>query len=350
MPWTTAPTASQSEQLRRQLTARLRKLLPERMNRRIGWPSGSSERPVRFAELRGKDVLWWSEFPHRDIRVNLFGFGNPESRAPLSIAFQFNLRAGKPDRALGGLFATRGAQVMLAHRAIATRVTRISKARLLAFRGFQRLQVDDLGKEATVLKIASLGSRSLVPELRRFATKFRVAAESIAQDPAAVRPPAGRAKSTLPTGPLGSLFQENTAAFKTAARARGRGKREHGAVVNALGRLLRPYGERRQKNVPVDLAILGDRGMAIFEVKTRTRPGPIYEGIGQLLFHGHQYGGHTRTLRYLVLPAPVTPNVRDWLRGQCAIHPVVYKHRGQRIAFPGLKGELQGELVAKGGR
>jgi hypothetical protein len=91
----------------------------------------------------------------------------------------------------------------------------------------------------------------------------------------------------------------------------------HGYVVQALidelGVMLGPMGFKVQRTQLEDVVVRTKTGQVcmLFEVKPMLNPYSICTGVGQLFYHGVQYGNACR--RVLVVPAAVTAKTKSVL-------------------------------------
>ena len=131
-------------------------------------------------------------------------------------------------------------------------------------------------------------------------------------------------------------FEGNRRAYSPSGQIEARC--DHGAVVNRLYDELKSTG-REVANGRPDLYVLGDAvATHIFEVKTDTSTTSIYQGIGQLMFHGAV--DELPPKRILVLPSQPGEATRNIL-ARLDIAVLVFDWEDGLPVFHGLKGVME---------
>src|ERR1700733_12926458 len=106
------------------LSSILKRSLPYKENRTIGYPQDKFDARVQFVSPVGSDVFYWSPGLSKDKSTvsSFFGHGTPGAAASLNIDVQFNLPVVKFSRSMGGAFLRQlsSNEVILAHRGIVT--------------------------------------------------------------------------------------------------------------------------------------------------------------------------------------------------------------------------------------
>lgn len=111
----------------------------------------------------------------------------------------------------------------------------------------------------------------------------------------------------------------------------------YGAIVRDLELVLRSTG-KTQKAQAIDLAVVGDLNVDLFEVKTSAGTTDVYTGVGQLIIHGEcikvQLGRPVK--RYLVIPEELRDSHRKAISENSGINVVTYLKQGLKYQFTGL--------------
>jgi hypothetical protein len=116
---------------------------------------------------------------------------------------------------------------------------------------------------------------------------------------------------------------------------------DHGLVVDALRQaFLDRYGLEPANDLNRDLYIPSGAGHAkvLFEVKTDTASGSIYQAIGQLFFHG----AAEPRMPKLVAVVPAAPDARTAATlAKLGIRVAHYDWKGKSLRFPNLRAALK---------
>lgn len=296
----------------------LSKTFTHREMREITYPSGHFPGNVYFERSSGMDIRAWSPNKSDGKLLNFLLVGQPNSPSWMEIEVQMNFPADKYNRRMAGAFVMdQDDNVFLAHRGKLTK----GKAGLpkdKVFREFASrvITADDGSLTSQVILIGALHDKNLPDRLWCFAEEARVVATKIgtelhgggnvsAQSNANLQP--------LGTG-NGTKLQERMAklrgyfdeyAGEGAHKGHDGGMRtvEHGDIVRALELAVRQRG-LTQKSQAIDLAVVTDSTVDLFEVKTSSRTTDVYTGVGQLLIHGGTLSDllKMKVERILVLP------------------------------------------------
>ncbi|MBH3404721.1 hypothetical protein I5P86_06625 [Pseudomonas glycinae] len=311
-------------QLNSRLAVRLKESLPHSQRRTITSPGGKYGFEVHFEKENGEGTKGWATGkPKSDKLRNYFFFGQPCAEHLLHIAVQINFPTGEYSKSLSGVFVyDETGSVYIAHRGKLAGPGGGFKRRAVLDRLSNCQPAIEEGKPLRLAVVAGLESPGLIGEIFRFANDCREVVADLAEwrewkkknPPAAidvstegknVHPRSSSAKNRAMR--IGDYFDEFAGTSKRRAIPSGVRVVEHGAVVSALARWLYAKGPQR-KSSAIDLAVIGDKFIDLYEVKTSASTTDIYTGVGQLLIHGEaiQRLDVAKALsirRFLVLPS-----------------------------------------------
>lgn len=341
---------SEIARLNKRLGERLSKIFRHRETREITYPSGHHPGTVYFEARSGEGIRAWS--PHEgDLKLcNFILVGTPGSTERMQITVQLNFPADGYNRMMAGAFVTdEHGEVFIAHRGKLTKGhAGLEKHRV--FREFapQTIEAQDLEKTSTLILIASLDDPHLADRLWSFAEEAREVATRLAAEN---HPPedegdtggSGKAGGRKPITrearmlKLRAYFDEYAGAGNHKGHGGGKRTVEHGDVVKALEAQLRAAGTS-QKAQAIDLAIVTDAHVDLYEVKTSAATTDVYTGVGQLLIHGECLKDvlDLPVKRHLVLPAAPKELHRKPITGKAGIRIVLYAKKGAGYRFSGL--------------
>jgi hypothetical protein len=189
------------------------------------------------------------------------------------------------------------------------------------------VEVDDNGKSAEIIHIATLGSKNFVEEIGEFARQMVELKNRHS----------GKGK-TKPNGPgnVGTHWfagDEFEGTFKKASKKRTTNcEYSHGPICNALFRYLKLNSGNCDvlKNRSVDVAVISGKSVkAIFEVKTSSGfSDQLYKGIGQLLCYRQKWGDPA-TRVFLVIPGAADSKSLRNVLSDLEIELVLYDEEDQ---------------------
>jgi hypothetical protein len=312
------------------LSVRLKRELPHVETRTIGYPRGTFEASVRFRTKAGSDVLYWSgKLSNRNRKArNFFGHGTPGAHNALGIDVQFNVPVVKFSRAYGGVFLRDiGNRIVLAHTGIVTLGHgRIPKDLLFAEMFATIREAATSAGNSEFLLIGELDSPSLIGDLDTFSAELRRAAKriktKIAKSPRRYIGHTKRHSQTLSTK-LRDYFDESSGVRRVKGRSASIADCYHGTVVRAIRDSFRT-SVIALKSQAIDLTVIADKTIRLFEVKTSSTPQHVYTAIGQLMAHAPsvaRLAPDKKVIHFIVLPEP--PNRR--------LHDILVKELGIRL-------------------
>lgn len=341
--------------LNAQLAALLRATLPHFETREISYPAGHHAGDVYFESDNGKGVRAWSPLLEPAKFANFILFGDPQVGKWMEIAVQLNFPRGKYHKRNAGAFVKDGTgAVFIAHRGKLTK----GHAGLHKFRVFrefaaQVVQAADEKRPSTVILISALNDPRVFDRLWKFAEEARLVATKLANEIAEAEPPkgprgqGGRGKGDTPERPttpeerlmkLRDYFDEHSGETTFGPRAGGVRVVEHGDVVKALEAHLAGNG-KSQKAQAIDLAIVGDALVDLYEVKTSGGTTSVYTGIGQLAIHAASIKELLGLPVYGTLVLPHEPNATHarQIRSALGVRIALYKECADGYDFTGLR-------------
>src|SRR5258706_545098 len=342
--------------LNKELGKQLARTFRYHESREITYPSGHFSGLVYFQNSSGQEVPAWHHTHHPDKLMNFILFGAAKSTHWLEISLQLNFPAGKYSRAFAGAFVkdARG-EVFIAHRGKLTKGNAgLKRSEVLGEFAEKIIEAGDGQHLSPLILIASLKDSNLAKRLWEFAREARNLASALAARRStkdANRTGTGRAPS--PPGIQDSEVHADTRAEKLLKlrkyydeyagigeiKGHGGGKRtvEHGDVVKALEAVVRKRGET-QKSQAIDLAVVMEKSILLFEVKTSAQTTSVYTGVGQLLLHGESIAQLLKqpVERYLVLPERPSKEHEKHMLAKGAMRIVRYQKIDDGYRFEGL--------------
>lgn len=293
-------------------------------DRLIGHPGGQLEGRVFWRP----DLDLWVCCRKLENRFwNAFGLGSPFDRTgalPIVVEVNFPLQGIK--RNIGGVFLKDEAgEVYVAHRGqIGGSKAGVGKHQFLRYAHWRIVTIRDGEKTSEVMLLGALSD----PELPALVADF---VQVVSEFKAA--PGNGTAKVLRRSSIAFSPEFEGQKQYST--RDRVVAECAHGRVVNALERQLRQAGLQTANDQHRDLYITDRHGRVkiLFEVKTGTHLGHVYQAIGQLFYHSAE---DSEARLVAVLPAAISDDVTRALVN-LGIETVKYVREGYRIMFPDLQ-------------
>lgn len=319
----------------RQLDKAIRERATHKERRTISFPGDQETRDVYFFEGRDGEVLWYAHWQHaaddKDKVVTLLGHGKPRDSENLYIDVQFNYPVETFHRRMGGVFLehVETGAVMLAHRGILTRKTRVPLDVVLEAMAPDVVQADTSRGAEEFILAAALDSPTLVDDLGAFARRLRMSLDEYARTGIARSPvtgPGGSDDGGLagagtrgagngsgknapedPVDPLRDYFEEFSGERRAYIPKKTYPVSHHGKVVHAVHEAMQQRG-KTLKSRAVDLvAELADRAI-LFEVKTSADTSSIYSAVGQLSVHAPAVIAHLNKPLSKVLVVPEKPS------------------------------------------
>jgi hypothetical protein len=331
-----------------EMATKLKKQFPHEQERVIGWPSGHFTAQVRFAGKSGTDSCWWYTGFSDDKQsvYNLFGRGNPDDTKLLLIDLQFNFPIKSFSRKQGGVFVrdVSSGKTLLGHRGIVTRgKSRVPRELLLQEADLTPLTIasEKSLSGIEILLVAPIDDANLGKRISDFAIEVRRAAYLVMSDnqndttsKSKIGKPSPAKKSPLDVA-LSGYYDEFVGKTIIRRAAQVTMNCRHGSVVKALREKLKDIGEQ-YKSVAMDLVVVTESQVLLFEVKTGSDSQSIYTGIGQLYFHAAaltRMFSKKQVVRYLVIPfAPATAN-REKVCTELGIKIVTFNLTDQKVAI-----------------
>lgn len=328
-------------------------------HRDVGYPGGHFTGSVCFRKSRGSNVPGWVQRNHESSYVNFLFFGDPGADTRLVITVQLNFPRGLYKRSFAGAFVRDASgEVLVAHRGKLSRGRAALKVtKVLREFGPSVVEANDNGKTTRLIVIASLDDPRLRERLFDFALEARDVATRLGIERTES---AGSRNSGVENSEGQGLKSERSLPSRRAsapARAiklrkyfdeySGRGKRKgsqggervvlHGAIVKALAAAVGPTG-KPQKAEAIDLAVIGKKATALYEVKTSARTTDVYGAVGQLFIHGESISEllGMSVERFLVLPERPNREHERHITGRGGMKIVTYKRRAGGYEFLGL--------------
>lgn len=307
--------------LNKLMSSKLREYLTQPETRTITSPGGKYAFKVYFQNLEGGEVRGWATGKSTGDKIrNFFVFGEPGADSLVNIAVQINFPSNRYSKALAGVFVEdESGSVYIAHRGKLTGAGGSFKMLRVLDRLPKPITALDNGQLVALALIGGLEDSTLLDDIFGFAKECRdvVGRMALERDKErALNNPVlnldldGAEVLESCTNPeleyllvLSQYFDEY--AGESLRRAIGAGVRAvtHGAVVSALELELRTTGLTR-KSVAIDLAIISEGQMNLYEVKTSVSTTDMYTGLGQLLIHGEALARMTKLpiRKFLVVP------------------------------------------------
>lgn len=330
--------------LNRMLGQQLRKIFEFKKTREITYPSGHHSETIFFEKNSGKDVRAWCHYTYDGKLVNTLLVGDPSSQAWMEVEVYLNFPAETYNRRVAGTFVVdEEGSYFVAHRGKLTKgKSGLHKSKVLREFASQTVEAQDNNQKSTVILISSLEDTRLADRLWTFAQEARQVAIKIGAEsgsPAITAFAPSNERSTPITDPsmrLRTYFDEYAGTGHSKGYGGGKRVVEHGDIVKSLEAQLRNQGES-QKSRTIDLAIVSDKIVDLYEVKTSTRTTDLYAGVGQLLIHGeciHELL-HKKVRRYLVLPEKPREQHGKHISGKAGIKIITFTKTGVTYQFHG---------------
>lgn len=267
------------------LARNMKRSLPHREQRTVGFPSSYFVDEVRFAS-GSVPSLWWNGGVSVDkpMYLHLFGRGSPRVNETLLIDLQFNFPTESFNRRMGGVFLRDNEtnEVLLGHRGIVTRgKSRMPKDRIFLEAGLPILRASTSdGGSIEVLVVCPVDHPNLLRMIDEFCLEMRRAATAVAEaieEPKLIGCPAQSVASTLK-----AYFEEFSGQSESARGTPVLADWEHGRIVAALRNSF-SADLPIYKNSLCDLIVVYPGRVRLYEVKTRADRQSLYGGVGQLL-------------------------------------------------------------------
>jgi hypothetical protein len=344
--------------LNKKLASRVRETFKHSETREVSYPSGHQTRKVFFEKNSGGHVRAWAPIKLDDKLGNFLLYGEPKASNWMEIAVQLNFPAGKYNRMMAGAFVTDShGDAFIAHRGKLTK-GRAGLPKEAVFREFSPslVEASDGAKTSKLILIAALDDRHLVDYLFDFATEAREVATRLG----IANKEKTSEKSTTTSQRIGNIASVKSAKSKPEieqqrllklrsyfdeyagegrSKGHGGGKRtvEHGAIVKALEAILRSKGQS-QKAQAIDLAIVSQNAVSLFEVKTSAQTTDVYTGVGQLFIHGECIAEvlNLPVHRHLVLPCKPNEAHAKHIVGKGAMNIVTFTKANGLYSFSNL--------------
>jgi hypothetical protein len=330
------------------LSNQLKKELPYKRNRNIGYPSGNFDGKVRFADNNGDNVSWWlgkiyKSDKGQSVYLNLFGQGNPETTDNLYIDLQFNFPYEKFTRSYGGVFIKdfQSGNIILGHRGIVTRgKSRVRRDILLQEADVTPEKINSSIKPGftNVFLVTPIHKSGIIWSIRVFAKEIRRAASVVMESNQDSFTHPNRTKRNLSylDEELKDYFDEFMGKTK-AYRSGGQIDMDcnHGVIVRALKDKFKEFGTPH-KSRAIDLVIETKDEIHLFEIKTSSNSQSIYTGIGQLYIHSVVLARkfqNKEIIRYLVVPIDIKDNVRNKILQELNINLIPFEMKNHRVIF-----------------
>lgn len=332
-----------------EMATKLKKQFPHEQRRVIGWPSGHFTAQVRFTGKSGADSCWWYTGFSDDKQsvYNLFGRGNPDDLKLLMIDLQFNFPIKSFSRKQGGVFFrdVSSGKTLLGHRGIVTRgKSRVPRELLLQEADLTLLTIasEKSLNGIEILLVAPIDVANLGKQISDFAFEVRRAANLVMSDnqnDTTSKSMIGRPSSTAKKSPLdvalSGYYDEFVGKIIIRRAAQVTMNCWHGSVVKTLREKLKDIGAQ-YKSVAMDLVVVTESKVLLFEVKTGSDSQSIYTGIGQLYFHAAaltRMFPKKQVVRYLVIPfAPAAAN-RKKVCTELGIEIVTFNLTNQKVTI-----------------
>ncbi len=338
-------------QLNKQLGLRLREHLKHPETRTITSPGGKYDFQVHFERQTGEDVKGWATGKNKPDKLrNYFVFGRPGADNLVHIAVQINFPAATYNKTLAGVFVEdEEGKLYIAHRGKLTGAGGAFKILQVLDRLPKCILATEEGEPLRLALIGCLEDSALVDDLFMFAEQCREVVGHLATEREWKKqsrdhhgsPAKSEKKGKAKLSPeiarvmrLSEYFDEF--AGESIRRAVPSGTRvvRHGSIVAALAKSLEGTGYGR-KSMAIDLAVIAEEYIDLYEVKTSTSTTNIYTGLGQLLIHGEAIKGliPLPVRRHLVLPAHPRPSLGVPVVETYGINIITYEKAGKGYRF-----------------
>ncbi len=331
--------------LNKRLGQQLRKTFEFKRTREITYPSGHHSETVFFQQQFGKNVRAWCHYTYNNKLINFLLAGDPSSQDWMQIEVQLNFPAENYNRRVAGAFVVdENGDYFVAHRGKLTKgKAGLHKAKVLREFASQTVVVQDKNQTIKVILVSALDDHDLAERLWRFAEEARevatrIASENIERTSIGSSSDAANNKSTRnPVLTLRAYFDEYAGSGRFKGNSGGKRVVEHGDIVKMLEAKLKDRGTSL-KSQAIDLAIVSDKVIDLYEVKTSARTTDLYTGVGQLLIHGECIYESLRlkVRRHLVLPEMPHSMYSKHITGKAGINIVTFTKTGSAYQFHGL--------------
>jgi hypothetical protein len=286
----------------KELNKLLRAAAVRKEMRTVGYPKGHTNRAVVFLQDVEEHALWYCHWIANDEKaVNLFGHGEPGSSQSLNIDVQFNYRVDKYSRGVGAALLENPltGEVVLAHRGIVTRGSRVNKDAVFEAMASRIVEAETTKGKNEFLVIASLRSATLTAEIGRFALDLRRALrelkisadddegagdDDVTEDDDETDDDSADGGEGEGFDSLREYFKEFSGKRRSFKPKKTHPESHHGTVVDALKMALESTGETL-KSRAIGLVVNQPKLAILFEVKTDANSQNVYTAIGQLCIH-----------------------------------------------------------------
>lgn len=314
---------SEIAKLNKKLASHLRKTFYRKELREITYPAGHFTGSIYFEDASGKSVRAWSPKNELTKLRNYLLYGEPGTSKWIEISVQLNFPAETYNRRMAGAFLVDAqGDVFIAHRGkLAKGNSGLRKRDVFREFASRLVEADDGPQASTLILIASLDDPDLADRLFEFAVEAREVATKLGAEKGEIvkadKTNDGSNKKEVALGRKGppradagsrmlklrKYFDEYAGEGRTKGHGGGKRTVEHGDIVKSLATFLIETGEG-QKAQAIDLAVVSQERVDLFEVKTSAGTTDVYTGVGQLLIHGECISDllGLPVHRYLVLP------------------------------------------------
>ena len=303
----------------------LEKLVTNKIECWIGYPGGSFKDTVSYSEDLN---IWFTCFDdnRKNIRVNLFGVGEPIKGGMNSIIGQINFPfEGINRRIAGALALEEGNKILILHRGrIGGGKPGIGKKYFWDnYRG-DYISALDGSTESKFCLVGELGTPKLPLQVSDFIHEI-----------ARIKyPDSEEIKDNFPDFSDFTYTDEKSGTVVTEKNEPTVIERTHGIVVNALARELKRRNFKVGNDKNRDLFIhKNDVIETLFEVKTSSSTQCIYSAVGQLLIYSIPILNPVKLVA--VLPTKLSKTVEDKFRS-LTIVLMYYEWEGDKPVFKNL--------------
>lgn len=338
-------------QLNKQLGSRLREQLEHVEVRTITSPGGKYDFRVNFERQAGDDTRGWaSGKPMPDKLRNYFVFGRPGADSLVHIAVQINFPTAKYSKALAGVFVEDEAgKLYIAHRGKLTGAGGSFKTLQVLDRLPKCIKALEDGQSLPLALISGMDDVTLITDLFSFAKECREIVNQLAaerewkkqnrntKNSLSQKESKGSDNITSQADRvmrLGDYFDEFAGESTRKAIVAGARVVRHGAIVSALAKKLEGAGDAR-KSLAIDLAVITNKHIDLYEIKTSASTTDVYTGLGQLLIHGEAINDliPLPVRRHLVLPSQPKLSLKSPMVGKYGINIITYEKAGSGYKF-----------------
>jgi hypothetical protein len=300
-----------------------------RMKRNIGWPSGNADLPISW---QPQYRFWSMLYPKPNFYWCGYGLQDPTAGGSLKFTVQINPPTTPINHRPAGVFLQDGkGRLYLGHNGgLTIGHASLGKTAFIAqYDGTLASVQWASGATDTFAVIGRLDEAGLLTNVARFigaVAKFK-------------RDQTGSSQLSE-TASDKMIFAPEFAGKKKSYKVRHavESTNTHGYVVNELRRILKRDWTPFRTGL-IDLYLFhADRITHIFEVKTDTGRGSVYQAIGQLMLHGALEGKSLK--RIIVLPEPARKDTADRL-ASLGIAVLRYSWRGRTPIFKNLSDVLR---------